>query len=28
LEKRSIEAIVRQASGVKRVVNGVSVEHK
>jgi osmotically-inducible protein OsmY len=28
LDKRSIESIVRQASGVKRVVNGVSVEHK
>jgi osmotically-inducible protein OsmY len=28
LEKRDIEAIVRQASGVKKVVNGVSVEHK
>jgi osmotically-inducible protein OsmY len=27
LEKRNVEAIVRQASGVKRVVNGVSVEH-
>jgi osmotically-inducible protein OsmY len=27
LEKRSVESIVRQASGVKRVVNGVSVEH-
>ena len=28
LEKRDIESIVRQASGVKKVVNGVSVEHK
>ena len=28
LDKRSIESIVRQASGVKRVVNGVSVQHK
>jgi osmotically-inducible protein OsmY len=28
LEKRSVESIVRQASGVERVVNGVSVEHK
>jgi osmotically-inducible protein OsmY len=28
LDKRSIESIVRQAPGVKRVVNGVSVEHK
>jgi osmotically-inducible protein OsmY len=27
LEKRSVESIVRQASGVKRVVNGISVEH-
>lgn len=27
LEKRSVEAIVRQVSGVKRVVNGISVEH-
>jgi osmotically-inducible protein OsmY len=27
LEKRSVDSIVRQASGVKRVVNGVSVEH-
>jgi|SRR5271154_2012996 len=28
LDKRSIEEIVRQASGVKKVVNGVSVQHK
>ena len=28
LEKRNIESIVRQASGVKKVVNGVSVEHQ
>jgi osmotically-inducible protein OsmY len=28
LEKRDIESIVRQASGVKKVVNGVSVGHK
>jgi osmotically-inducible protein OsmY len=28
LEKRDIESIVRQASGVRKVVNGVSVEHK
>src|SRR5258708_19283778 len=28
LEKRSVDSIVRQASGVKRVVNGISVEHK
>src|SRR5258707_14385889 len=27
LEKRSVDSIVRQASGVKRVVNGISVEH-
>jgi len=27
LEKRNVEAIVRQASGVKKVVNGISVEH-
>jgi hypothetical protein len=27
LEKRSVESIVLQASGVKRVVNGISVEH-
>lgn len=27
LEKRNVESIVRQASGVKRVVNGISVEH-
>jgi osmotically-inducible protein OsmY len=27
LEKRSVDSIVRQVSGVKRVVNGVSVEH-
>jgi osmotically-inducible protein OsmY len=28
LEKRSIDPIVLQAPGVKKVVNGVSVEHK
>jgi osmotically-inducible protein OsmY len=27
LEKRSVDSIVRQVSGVKRVVNGISVEH-
>ena len=27
LDKRNVESIVRQASGVKRVVNGISVEH-
>ena len=27
LDKRNIESIVRQVSGVKKVVNGVSVEH-
>jgi osmotically-inducible protein OsmY len=27
LEKRDVESIVRQASGVKKVVNGISVEH-
>jgi osmotically-inducible protein OsmY len=27
LEKRSIDSIVRQTPGVKRVVNGISVEH-
>jgi osmotically-inducible protein OsmY len=27
LEKHSVDSIVRQASGVKRVVNGISVEH-
>src|SRR5258707_929890 len=27
LEKRSVESIVRQASGVMRLVNGISVEH-
>jgi osmotically-inducible protein OsmY len=27
LEKHGVESIVRQASGVKRVVNGISVEH-
>jgi osmotically-inducible protein OsmY len=27
LEKRNAESIVRQVSGVKRVVNGISVEH-
>ena len=27
LEKRSVDSIVRQASGVRRVVNGISVEH-
>jgi len=28
LEKRNIESVVRQASGVKKVVNGISVEHQ
>jgi osmotically-inducible protein OsmY len=27
LAKRSVDSIVRQAAGVKRVVNGISVEH-
>jgi osmotically-inducible protein OsmY len=27
LEKRDVESIVRQAPGVKKVVNGISVEH-
>jgi osmotically-inducible protein OsmY len=27
LAKRNAESIVRQASGVKKVVNGISVEH-
>jgi osmotically-inducible protein OsmY len=27
LDKRNVESIVRQASGVKKVVNGISVEH-
>ena len=28
LEKRSVDSIVRQVSGVKRVVNGISVQHQ
>jgi osmotically-inducible protein OsmY len=27
LQKRNVDSIVRQASGVKKVVNGISVEH-
>jgi osmotically-inducible protein OsmY len=27
LDKRNVESIVRQAPGVKKVVNGISVEH-
>jgi osmotically-inducible protein OsmY len=27
LKKRSVESIVRQVSGVKRIVNGIAVEH-
>ena len=27
LEKRNVDSIVRQASGVKKVVNGISVAH-